>query len=55
MAKPGFLISAPMGERKAAVELAQELARRESAHISCPHDYSPMLNVKHSVPPRMTP
>ena len=49
--KPGFNISAPMGQRKAVVELAQELDRRGFPHLFCPHDYTPMLGASGSLPP----
>ena len=51
MAKPGFIISAHLGERQQVVELAVELERRGFPHIFCPHDYSPILNATGAPPP----
>lgn len=40
MRKPGFTISAPPGQRKAMIEVAQELERRGFPHLFCPHEYA---------------
>ena len=51
MAKPGFIISAHLGQRRQVVELAVELERRGFPFVLCPHDYSPILNAKGAQPP----
>ena len=43
MLKPGFLITAPPGQRKAVVDVAQELEHRGFSHIFCPHDTTPAV------------
>lgn len=40
MEKPGFILSAPPGQRKAIIEAAQELERRGFPHVLCPHEYA---------------
>ena len=40
MAKPGVLVSAEPGDRKAAVEVAQELERLGFPRVLCPYDYA---------------
>ena len=40
MEKPGFILSAPPGQRKAIIEVAQELERRGFPHVLCPHEYA---------------
>lgn len=40
MEKPGFILSAPPGQRKAIIEVAQELERRGFPHLLCPHEYA---------------
>ena len=40
MVKPGLLVSAEPGERKAAVEVAQELERMGFPRVLCPYDYA---------------
>ncbi len=43
MLKPGFLITAPPGQRKAVIDVAQELEHRGFSHIFCPHDTTPAV------------
>jgi len=38
--KPGFILSAPPGQRRAIVELARELEQRDFPHVLCPHEYA---------------
>ena len=40
MEKPGFILNAPPGQRKAIIEAAQELERRGFPHVLCPHEYA---------------
>ena len=39
MLKPGFIVAAEPGARKAAIEVACELERRGFPHVLCPYDY----------------
>ena len=40
MAKPGIMVAAQPGERRAAIELAQQLDRQGFDHILCPYDWA---------------
>ncbi len=40
MRKPGFILSPAPGQRKAMIDVAQELDRRGFPHVLCPHEYA---------------